>query len=592
MNANQITSLLNKPFVLGYQVRPAIETLAHSICGSLGLAPVRVKWERETQTASMDTDGNLRIAIPADDARITRPVFVKYVGFVIHELLHRKYTQFSLLRHGFHGFQVSNPQYLRALHNAVEDAWIERTGIAAGFTGNIERVLHTLIEVMIQECTVSDWADPAVYPFSLAVYTRRYPTAVPVPAALKPIFDEACRRLDKSTGTADNIHIAKWVYDQLRSVSDEDGESGQPGESGDSGESGESGEESGEGSGEGSDKGEGSGSGTGSGDGEGSESGDGSGEGSGEGSGSPSEGPQGDDQGQGEGEGATRGKKGSEQTGPARRFDDRTEPVEVEPTAHPGEGNVGPGTFDSGYDVRREGYHRRNCEQEINSSANAALKNLLRRAFENTDTSEYDKGRKAGAFDVKAIERWATGSTNIFQRRQEKGGIESAVIILIDCSSSMDMRISRGKSRIRCSIESAAAIYESLAAAGVSTGVYTFCSVVSAAVPIGTPFAKGKKLLSQVDTYGSTNDFQAVQHCHHVLLAQPQQRKVLLVLTDGAGNAYAVKKQCEAAQKLGITTIGIGIGMDATAYPLNATINSASELAQSALGKLIAAARV
>ena len=59
--------------------------------------------------------------------------------------------------------------------------------------------------------------------------------------------------------------------------------------------------------------------------------------------------------------------------------------------------------------------------------------------------------------------------------------------------------------------------------------------------------------------FRSTNDYFAVRVAHEMLYARPEARKVLFVLTDGEGHKYETRKQVQSGERLGVTTIGVGI---------------------------------
>ena len=192
----------------GWEVREGVTFAAHKICSMLALRPVKVQWCDRIRTAAMSAHGDLLLNDIRDDATVSRAIFERYVGYVVHELLHRKYTDFSINH---------IDQYIGELHNAVEDIWIERKGIAAELTGNIRDLLTVLVNQMVAESlkSVSDWTDPAQYPYVLAIYGRRYANKVPLAAGLERIFDEASTRIDYCKNSKDTLAVAVWVYDQL-----------------------------------------------------------------------------------------------------------------------------------------------------------------------------------------------------------------------------------------------------------------------------------------------------------------------------------------------------------------------------------------
>jgi hypothetical protein len=309
----------------GYEFRPAVTLFAHKACESLGLDPVEIEWSEYTQTACINQH-TMILANVRDDALLTLGDLQRYTGFVIHELLHRKYTMFGVNH---------RDQYVRTLHNAIEDAWIEHKAIQANLTGNIGELLGALIDNMTTEglAQVSDWSNPAQYPYVLAVYARPHAKIkVPMAEGLAPIFEEATRRTHLCKSSKDTLAVAVWVYAQLSNLPTEQPEPVQP-----------EGDEQGEGDdaiqGDGGIKAEGEGEGEGQGEGQGDgEEGDGDAPTTG-GNGSPSP-----DQGQGKGKVATAPQRGSEA-------------MEVEPTNKAPENANSHGSFSQAYAMQRNAYH-------------------------------------------------------------------------------------------------------------------------------------------------------------------------------------------------------------------------------------------
>jgi len=194
----------------GWEFRKAIETAAHKVCADLALKPVTVSWRTGMATAGINSHGDIFLSHVRDDALLTHADLMKYTGYVVHELLHRKYTDFNAR---------GDSQYINELCNALEDARIEHLAIKTQLTGNVTGLLTTLINRMVIEALVdvTDWADPAQYPFVLAVYTRNHSaTKIPLADGLAPIFDEAVIRLAKCMDTTQTLALAKWVYDSLQ----------------------------------------------------------------------------------------------------------------------------------------------------------------------------------------------------------------------------------------------------------------------------------------------------------------------------------------------------------------------------------------
>jgi hypothetical protein len=313
----------------GYQFKRAVVIGIHKICSDLGLRPVEVRWDAGTQTACINKSGSVILANVKDDAVLTQGDLMRYVGMAVHELLHWMYTDFDAVHSAYaHG------QYIAQLHNALEDAWIEGKGIKAGLTGNIEELLSALINGMVAEGLAYksrrgepiDWSDPVQYPFVLAVYGRKHAKIkVPLALGLEPIFAEAVKRLNTCRSSWDTLEVAKWVFDQLNSITQD--EPVQP-PTNPTPPSDDEGEDEGEDGGDG-----------GKGDDE-------------TGSGGDSEQPTGGDQ---------EGDQPTPPTNPAKPPTKDGETVkarEVEPTANPPEGAGSGGSYSTD-DVMRNGYHTR-----------------------------------------------------------------------------------------------------------------------------------------------------------------------------------------------------------------------------------------
>jgi Mg-chelatase subunit ChlD len=582
-----LDKLLTRSNILGWELRAGIESFAHHSSAALGLGKISVTWTSGISTAAINSSGSIFLTNVIDDARINRALLVKFVGFVIHELLHRKYTDFTV---GLGG------GYIARLHNAVEDIWIERQGINSGLLGNITSVLTELIGGMVIEAldSVDDWSDPAQYPFALAVCGRRYAPPVPLANGLKGIFAEASIRIDTCNNSQDTLAVAEWVLSQLQlpenkpenkpqDKPDDKGDEGQPGEPGEPGEG-----EPSEGEGEGQ-PGEGEGEGQGEGPGEG-EDGPGEGEGQGEGPGEGDEGPQGDAGGSGEGqpgegepsegEGQGNGHGDPIDRAPdaaARRCPDRSQQSRpVEPQTNPGEAQSGSPLDPSA--ILADGKHLKDerSSQRYSTDCNmsAKLRAEVKRLFDNSGTSEYQRGKRAGSLDTGRLQTIAAGNDKVFMRRLDTEGIDSAVVIMLDLSTSMNRN-----SKITYAIPACAALVETLTAAGVDVCVTAFADEISIIKPWGMTARKAIGLLPRVDVYGGTNDAMALSHAHGLLLRHSARRRVCFALTDGDGDVQAAIAQVESGARLGITTIGVGILHTVShVYPQSVRVNTLDDL--------------
>lgn len=532
-----IDQLLNRPQMKGYEARRGIESLAAHLCAGLGLSPVSVEWVDWCPTAAISNSGTLVLAALKDDARITRTLFHRYVGYIVHELLHRAYTDFSV------AYQIAgmNREYRRHLLNAVEDARIERKGITSTILGNIQGCLHELLQGMMQEALkdVKDWGDPAQYPFAIAVALRDYPgIAVPMPAQVKRIADEALARMPACQSTSDALSISEWIYQQLGQMNEQEEEEQEQGE--------EQGEEEGQDSdeqgqdgaqedGEGEDQGD---------DGQGGQDGEEGGQ-----DGEPCKG------GSGKGQGEEKPK--------ARRPSGRAQGSrEVEPRQNPGaEHDTASGTWCKDVGIKPEGHYVRKAQTiAINRNVPARLRYEVRRLFDNTGTDMEIRNRKTGALDVRALAKH-TVTDRLFTRRLDVEGVDSDVVLCVDLSGSM---YQDGGKRITAALSTAYALIETLTAAGADVAVIGFGDSASVAVPFGTPRARALERVSRVGSVfplmEGTNDWAALRTAHEMLLSRSAHRRVVFVISDGVGAVEAMQQQVKAGAALGITTLGIGIG--------------------------------
>lgn len=535
MNAN---ILLNRPAIRGHELRKGIEAFAHHVCSALKLRKVSVSWQ-PIPTAAINAGGNMYLAAVRDDALIKRADVLRYLGFVVHELLHRKYTDFAVEP------SPGEPSLLRALQNAVEDAWIERRAIRAGLLGNIDSLLVGLLRGMTAQAAAeaADWTDPCNYPFALAVTMRDYGVTVPLAEGLGPIFAEATKRVDQCQSSADCLDLARWVLAQLQALpepqpepqdGDQDGEpQGEP--------QGEQGNNQGEPQGEG----------------------------------------QGDTQGQGQGD-------GEPSPGPARPATGDEKARQVEPTLDAPDGTGSRGSFTAKHQVKQGGYHLADEARMVLSEISAPrLERDVRTLFENTATTLHTPGRRSGSINAGALGKFGT-TDRLFKQRRDIEGIDSAVVIVIDVSGSM---FTRSRSRINNAILTAAVLVKVLQRAGVAVCVTTFGDESSIAVPWSTPTPKALQILARIIDGNNTNDYAAIKHAHDLLLARDEARKVCFVLTDGNGDEDSAREQVKAGEALGITTIGVGIQLEVShIYPNSIRVRNIETLATASLAKIKVAA--
>jgi cobalamin biosynthesis protein CobT len=220
----------------------------------------------------------------------------------------------------------------------------------------------------------------------------------------------------------------------------------------------------------------------------------------------------------------------------------------------------------------------------------AKLRYSVRKLFENSGYEEYQNNRKSGVLNVRALPTMAHND-RLFKRRKEHDGIDSAVTIVLDVSGSMFKSHSPLNSKMYHAILATYALLDTLSKAGVTTSVVTFGCEVSLLKDFNTPYQRVKPLLERITAGGGTQDYVALSYAHSLLLNRQEERKVCFLLTDGIGKADACKEQALSGERLGITTIGIGIRSDLTHIYKNAvTIDKVEDMGTVAFDKLKLAA--
>ena len=533
--------------IKGWEFRAGIEATAHKVCADLGLAPVTIGWSG-ISTAAINSSGQMKLANVADDAVVNQAMVNRYAGFVVHELLHRKFTNFNVIEYR---------SYINELHNAVEDAWIERKAIAENLTGNVEALLTELINPIVTESLTKkiDWSQPEAYPFALAVYARGFCKRVPVPAALVPVFDEATKRIDACLNSQDTLDVARWVFDQINKAADQSqpdqptqGEEGQEGE------------------------------------------GEGSGEGGQGGSGEAQSGDQGEGKGQ-VGAGDQAAPEAPADAGQVQPVKENAIAMEVEPTLRP-QGMCGTGSYTKKYGLAADGAHVGGSRQhKLQPMQSGKLRYEVKRLFENSALEEWQINRKSGSLNAAALHTVATGNVAVFKRHHEEAGIDSAVVVVLDVSASMWAVDDKNQTLINHAVNVCSALVDTLHKAGVAVSVITFGSKTSVLKDWSTHPRKLDSLLPLVASGGDTNDYFAIRYAHEMLHKRPEQRKVVFAITDGVGQPQDTRAQVNAGSRLGISTVGIGIQHDVQrVYPNAVRVDHLEDMATASFKQIKLAA--
>ena len=194
----------------------------------------------------------------------------------------------------------------------------------------------------------------------------------------------------------------------------------------------------------------------------------------------------------------------------------------------------------------------------------------------------------------RAMSRVRTGDSRIFNQKEEKKGLDTAIKILVDRSGSMgfvDKRNQDAVAPISPAMKSAMAVMAALE--GIN-GVTTACSAFPSTETL-TGFNESLvKTAKRYECYttGGTPMTEAMLWCvKHHLAPRRENRKIFIVVTDGEpDNPVTAQAVIRKMAQAGIEMIGVGIGSDAhyvkSLFPTSDVIESVDELPET-LFKLI-----
>jgi cobalamin biosynthesis protein CobT len=230
----------------------------------------------------------------------------------------------------------------------------------------------------------------------------------------------------------------------------------------------------------------------------------------------------------------------------------------------------------------------------------------LQRLLRSLDYVGWSTNEELGRLNRRALVKFATGSANIFSRREYVEADTSAVSILIDCSGSMN-----DGGRIDVAQQIAVHLSKILQQARVPFAVTGFRigehqhlpNGDYVQVPLFIPFKSWKQSLYQrtaalgyiSQCAGSgTPDYSAIYNALDEISKREEKRKILFVITDASGYRPEHMKHLQSlADRVGITIVAIGIQtrdvMDC--FVNSASVNDLSDLAGASFNQLLKAVR-
>ena len=219
----------------------------------------------------------------------------------------------------------------------------------------------------------------------------------------------------------------------------------------------------------------------------------------------------------------------------------------------------------------------------------AKLKNEFRKLFDRSAHEAWDSGRKSGQVNPGALHRHQFDD-GLFRRRVEREGVETAVSILVDRSGSTDSGAgNRNLTLLQEELSACDTIVQALEHARVNWRVDAFDDEVNQIAGWSDGVSTLRANLRRTESGRSTRDVLALNGAASELLSRPEQRKVILILTDGDGDNGPGHTRLATAriESLGVTVIGVGIGVDVSkSYTQYVNVQSVEELAVASLDKI------
>jgi hypothetical protein len=222
------------------------------------------------------------------------------------------------------------------------------------------------------------------------------------------------------------------------------------------------------------------------------------------------------------------------------------------------------------------------------SAKPAKLRNQIAQIIRSQERHGHERFRSIGRMDRRSIARMAAGATNVYSRRTFVPGVDTAVVVLIDGSGSMQPNMVLAHLM-------AVHLAEAIEAA---RGKVCVCGFWGGDNDVTLAIAKGFNdrfdgaRLANFGIQGSTPLAASLLAAADLLREVHADRKIILALTDGSCDLgpAAVTAAVGMVAERGVECAGIGLGVDVSyAFPVNAQVDDANQLATEGLATLVRA---
>jgi hypothetical protein len=244
---------------------------------------------------------------------------------------------------------------------------------------------------------------------------------------------------------------------------------------------------------------------------------------------------------------------------------------------------------------------------------NSVLHGQIGRLLVSEEVHRKTHHETSGRLDRRALIRMRAGALDVFSQRDDTPGMDTALLILIDGSSSMNEPVYAATgttSRMQIAQTAAWHIARAAEAANAKVAVVAFHTrmdqlhkrthdnptgaALTVVKPFTAPMDGCAAALGSVSATGYTPLAPAILGAAGMLAEVNATRHILMVLTDGEcdyGND-AVTAACALAEDQGVETVGVGMACDEVtrAFPPRYSVNvtDLGQLASTGLGVLVA----
>jgi len=194
--------------------------------------------------------------------------------------------------------------------------------------------------------------------------------------------------------------------------------------------------------------------------------------------------------------------------------------------------------------------------------------------------TKYRTVRQGRVVDPKRLHRIAVNDSRIFAHKDQRQSPNTAIHLVVDLSGSM------GGGKDAMALDAAMALALALEPIrGVTQAITAFPGSFGLDDRVVKILGHGEQVRNQVGYFaqrgrGGTPMTGALWYAAADLLARTEERKVMLVLTDGSPNHFAsASDMVKKAMLAGIQVIGVGIEYDVTGlFPVAIRITDVADL--------------